>query len=264
MKQNINIVKIGGNIIDHPRRLLEFLSDFATLKGAKILVHGGGKSTTQWAQRLNIPQKMIEGRRVTDAETLKVATMVYGGLINKSVVAQLVGYGADALGLSGADGNLIQSKKRPPHPIDFGFVGDVEAINSTTLRKLLKVDFVPVICALTHDGKGQLLNTNADTLATEIAISLSSHYQVKLCYCFEKNGVLQDVNDENSRLPVLSLEKYRELKQKNRIFAGMIPKLDNAFYARENGVEEVVILRAEDLVNYEKRVESYGTRVAAR
>ncbi len=261
MKQNISIVKIGGNIIDHPRRLQEFLHDFSTLKEAKILVHGGGKSATQWAERLGIPQQMIEGRRITDAPTLEVATMVYGGLINRNIVARLVGQGVPALGLSGADGNLIGSKKRPVSPINFGYVGDVERVNSKALKKLLEDGFTPVFCALTHDGKGQLLNTNADTLATEIAIGLADLFTVKLYYCFEKNGVLKNINQEDSRLPELSLKTYYTLKKNNRIFSGMIPKLENAFYAREKGVEEVVVIRAEDLIDHKQGEENYGTSI---
>lgn len=264
MKQTINIVKIGGNIIDHPERLHAFLKDFAVLEGLKILVHGGGKLATQWAERLNIPQQMVQGRRITDAPTLEIATMVYGGLISKNIVAGLAGYGVLALGLSGADGNLISSEKRPVNPLDFGYVGDVKKVNSEALHKLLKDGFTPVFCALTHDGKGQLLNTNADTLATEIAIGLSTKYEVHLYYCFEKNGVMEDVENEYSRLPALSLRTYQKLREEHRIFAGMIPKLDNAFYARENGVQEVVVLRAEDLLHQKKGKKNYGTRIGTK
>ncbi len=261
--ETLHIIKIGGNIIDHPEKLKSFLQDFSKIQGKKILIHGGGKIATHLAEKMQIPQQMIEGRRVTDAETLKLITMVYGGLINKNIVAQLVALGNDALGLSGADANSVISTKRPINPIDYGFVGDVKRVNTENISKLLNADFVPVFCALTHDENGQILNTNADTLASEIAVAMSENYKTFLYYCFEKKGVLENVEDENSVIPIINPKNYEILKSEGKIFQGMIPKLDNAFSAIKKGVQEVIILQSEDLFSLILKKNKYGTRITA-
>jgi acetylglutamate kinase len=244
------IIKIGGNIIDDETKLSSFLQSFASVKGKKILVHGGGKLATKLAGKMGVQQQMIDGRRITDAETLKIVTMVYAGYINKNMVAQLQSHDCNAIGLTGADGNLIQAHKRPPSGvggIDYGFVGDIDAVNSALIKSLLDQEMAIVAAPITHDANGTLLNTNADTIAQEIAKAMGKHYTTSLIYSFEKNGVLLDVNDENSVIPAISPAYYAELKNKQRIFAGMIPKLDNAFAALENGVEKVIIGKAEQL-----------------
>ena len=249
MRQPVYIIKIGGNIIDDDARLEDFLKSFSALKAHKVLVHGGGKLATKLAASLHIPQQMVDGRRITDAETLKVVTMVYAGLINKNVVATLQAQGSNAIGLSGADGNLIRSDKRGTAALDYGFVGDVREVNAALLSKLLVEGYTPVIAPITHNGKGQLLNTNADTIAQETAKSLAGAFAVQLVYSFEKKGVLLDVDDEESAIPVIDPEVYERLKNEGKIFAGMIPKLDNAFAAIAAGVENVIIGQAEDLHN---------------
>ena len=241
MMDEITVVKIGGNIIDNPELLNRFLSDFAALKGPKILIHGGGKLATNLSKQLNIPVELIEGRRITSSKNLDVVTMVYAGLINKKIVAKLASKQCPSLGLSGADGNSILATKRPNKPIDYGWVGDVEAINSTFIDQLLQNNISPVFCAISHDGKGQLLNTNADTVAAEIAIALNQLGKTRLIYCFEKKGVLQDIEDENSVIPTLDEAKYQQLKANGNIHKGMIPKLDNCFYALKNQVSQVKI-----------------------
>jgi acetylglutamate kinase len=251
-KEKLYVIKIGGNIIDDEQKLLLFLKSFATifsqLHGLRvILVHGGGKLASKMAAQLGIEQQMVDGRRITDAETLRIVTMVYAGLINKNIVAQLQANGCNSLGLCGADGNVIQSHKRSHPTIDYGFVGDVDVVNTTLLKSLLQQNMAAVLAPITHDGKGQLLNTNADTIAQETAKALSSLYDVELIYSFEKNGVLLDVNDENSVIPTLTKSYYEELKDKQLIFAGMIPKLDNAFAAINSGVSKVIIGKAEEL-----------------
>lgn len=237
----VTVVKIGGNVIDDESAIGQFLKDFSKIPGLKVLVHGGGKVATQMAKQLEIPQTMIEGRRVTDAETLKVITMVYGGLVNKKIVAGLQALGVSALGVTGADADLIRSKKRAPKPIDYGFVGDVEKVNLSALENWLNQGIVPVVAPLTHDGSGQILNTNADSMATAIAVELSKMYSVTLLYSFEKSGVLLDVNDESSVIPKLNFEYYQKLREEKKIFEGMIPKLDNAFVSIRSGVSEVII-----------------------
>lgn len=249
------VIKIGGNIIDDEQKLSLFLKDFAQIEGHKILVHGGGKLATKMAAQLDIEQQMIDGRRVTDAETLKVVTMVYAGLINKKIVAQLQANNCNAIGLTGADGNLIKAHKRNHPTIDYGFVGDVDSgqLLVDNWQIFLSNKLTPIIAPITHDGKGNLLNTNADTIAQEIAKLLSTIYDVKLIYCFEKSGVLLDVNDDNSAIPLLTKQYYQELKTPfegtwaPRIFAGMLPKLDNAFAAINSGVSKVIIGKAEEL-----------------
>lgn len=254
------VIKIGGNIIDDEKKLSSFLHHFSSISEKKILVHGGGKLATQLAEQLHIPQQIIEGRRITDADSLKVVTMVYAGFINKNIVAQLQSQGCNAIGLSGADGNLIQAHKRlATNKIDYGFAGDIDAVNSKLFETFLNSDLSPVIAPITHDINGQLLNTNADTIAQEIAKSMSSDYDVILIYCFEKNGVLSDPENENSVISQITPEYYEALKKGNTVFAGMIPKLDNAFAALKNGVHKVIIGKAEDMVdllNGEK-----GTRI---
>jgi acetylglutamate kinase len=247
------VIKIGGNIIDDEKKLFSFLSTFALIEGRKILVHGGGKLATKLATQLGIEQKMIDGRRITDAETLKIVTMVYAGYINKNIVALLQSHDCNAIGLCGADGNLIQSHKRQHATIDYGFAGDVDAVNTRFLQSLLDQDISIVVAPITYNKEGLLLNTNADTIAQEIAQAMSTLYDVHLIYSFEKAGVLLDVNDENTVIPTLTKQYYEELKTPlqgigaSRIFAGMIPKLDNAFAALNRGVHRVVIGKAEEL-----------------
>ena len=241
------VIKIGGNIIDNEEKLSSFLKDFALIKERKILIHGGGKLATNIAEQLKIPQQLIDGRRITDAETLKIIIMVYAGYINKNMVALLQSNNCNAVGLSGADGNLIQAHKRVHPSIDYGFVGDIDKVNSDWLSTLLNENVTPVIGAVTHDAKGQLLNTNADTIAQEIAKSLANEYDVNLIYCFEKKGVLQNVDDDNSVIAEINSSFYKQLKEKSVILSGMIPKLDNSFAALNSGVKKVVIGKAEDL-----------------
>jgi acetylglutamate kinase len=235
----VNVIKIGGNLIDDPKALNPFLDAFAALEGFKILVHGGGKTATAMAQKMNLQVQMHEGRRITDAANLEIITMVYGGLINKNLVAQLQALQCDAIGLSGADGNIISSYKRPPNPIDYGFVGDIKTVNAAGLEELLSINKVPILCSITHNGKGQLLNTNADTIAAQVAISLAEKYDVHLRYCFEKAGVLEDIADENSVIQHIDSQKYEALKATKKIAGGMLPKLSNCFEALQNGVKEV-------------------------
>jgi acetylglutamate kinase len=243
----LNVIKIGGNIIDDERKLSSFLQSFASIQSPKILVHGGGKLATKLAEQLHIEQQLVEGRRITDAETLKVVTMVYAGFINKNIVAQLQANNCHAIGLCGADGNLIQSHKRVHASIDYGFVGDVDTINSSLLQSLLSQNLNVVVAPITHNKEGQLLNTNADTIAQEIAQAMSAFYEVHLIYSFEKSGVLLDANNDTTVISSITPTYYKELKEKQIIFAGMIPKLDNAFSALNKGVHRVVIGKAEQL-----------------
>ncbi|MGB8191349.1 MAG: acetylglutamate kinase [Chitinophagaceae bacterium] len=246
----IYIIKIGGNVIDDPVKLSWFLEYFSEIPGKKILVHGGGKLATELAEQLGVKQQMIDGRRVTDAETLKIVTMVYAGYINKSLVARLQFYGINALGLTGADANLLPAKKREHPTIDYGFVGDIESKQILVMKwmTLLNNKFTLVMAPITHDNRGQLLNTNADSVAQEIATVLGRGYEVHLIYCFEKKGVLRDVNDEDSVISRINPAYYAELKEKGLIFAGMLPKLENAFAAVNQGVKRVVIGQAEQLL----------------
>jgi len=241
------VIKIGGNIIDEEVKLNQFLASFAALDGHKLLVHGGGKLATKLAGQLGIQQQMVEGRRITDAETLKVVTMVYAGFINKNIVGKLQSHQCNAIGLSGADGNLIQAHKRINAAIDYGFVGDVDAVNSSLIKSLLDQNISVVIAPITQDMQGQLLNTNADTIAQEIAKAMSRDYEVHLIYSFEKSGVLMHTEDEGSVINEINPQYYKELKDNQIIFAGMIPKLDNAFAAIQQGVKRVVIGKAEEL-----------------
>lgn len=241
------VIKIGGNIIDDEAKLAAFLQSFAFIQVPKILVHGGGKLATKLAAQLGIEQQMIEGRRITDAETLKIVTMVYAGFINKNIVAQLQANSCNAIGLCGADGNVIQAHKRQHPTIDYGFVGDVDGVNTALLQSLLQQNMTVVLAPITHDKNGLLLNTNADTIAQEIAQEMSNLYEVHLIYSFEKRGVLLDTNNDNSVIQSINLSYYATLKNEHKIFAGMIPKLDNAFAALNKGVHRVVIGKAEQL-----------------
>ena len=240
-KKSLSLIKIGGNIIDNPTELKQFLADFSKIEGYKILVHGGGKSATKMAESIGLVPQMIDGRRITDTAMLDVAVMIYAGEINKNVVAQLQSNTTNAMGFSGADGNLIQSDKRNHSTIDYGFVGDVKKVNTQLLGTLLSNGIVPVFCAITHDGNGQLLNTNADAIASELAIALSKAFDVTLNYCFEKRGVLYDASDDSSVIENLNQELYSKLKANGAIHTGMIPKLDNCFYCLSKGVEKIKI-----------------------
>jgi len=245
----LKIIKIGGQVINEAERLHPFLEAFAKLEGQKILVHGGGRKATKLSKRLGIHTQMVNGRRVTDAQTLEVATMVYGGLVNKNLVAQLQGLGVSALGMSGADLNSIQSHKRTNAEVDFGFVGDIEQVNGEMITKLLHLDITPVFCALTHDNQGQLLNTNADSIASKLAIGLKKHVdEVELYYCFEKNGVLFDPENDFSVIPKINASQYQQYKKDEIITGGMIPKLDNAFEALNAEVSQVYICSAEAII----------------
>lgn len=249
MKNQLTIVKIGGNVIDNSENLHQFLLDFTALPGDKILVHGGGKIATELGESLGIEAKMIEGRRITDIETLRIVTMVYAGLINKNMVAQLQAKNCNAIGLSGADGNIIKAKKRPTKPIDYGYVGDLDeqAVSSLTLQSLIKAGLVPVFCAITHDGDSQLLNTNADTIASAIAVAMSALYETQLVYCFEKKGVLKDVSNDDSVVRTIKAAQFETLKADGTIAGGMVPKLHNAFEAIKKGVSAVYIGKADEL-----------------
>lgn len=239
MKEKLSIVKIGGNIIEDETSLHGFLKLFSNLEGKKILVHGGGKRATHIASKLGIESKMIDGRRITDAETLEVITMVYGGLVNKNVVAKLQALNTNAIGLTGADINSIKSDKRPVKTIDYGFVGDVKEVAHNSIDKLIQADFIPVFCAITHNGKGQLLNTNADTITSQVAVGMSSIYETSIYYCFELNGVLEDINDKNSVIRHIDLNTYIGLLEQGIIADGMLPKLENCFDALKNGVKNI-------------------------
>jgi len=241
MKEKLSIIKIGGNVIENQDELSNFLMRFSQLEGLKILVHGGGKLATQLSTQLGIESKMFQGRRITDADSLKIITMVYAGLTNKNIVAQLQANNCNAIGLSGADGNTIEAHKRPVRDIDFGFVGDIEKVNHKFIYQLLNFGLAPVFCAMTHNGHGQLLNTNADTIAAEIAIGMSSIYETTLYYCFEKKGVLMDVKDDNSVVTSINSKSYEKLLAENIIADGMLPKMTNCFHALKNNVRKVCV-----------------------
>jgi acetylglutamate kinase len=253
----VHIIKIGGNIIDDENQLSLFLDDFASISENKILVHGGGRIATEMSKQLGIEPKMVDGRRITDADTLKVVQMVYGGLINKNIVAQLQAKNCNAIGLTGADANIILATKRAVLSpsggdsggglIDYGFVGDIAKVNSEKLAALLNSGFSPVIAPLTHDGKGQILNTNADTMASAISVAMTKTAEINLIYCFEKSGVLKNVDDENSVIEKMNFSDYEKYKADGIISKGMIPKLDNAFDAIKQGVRSVVICHAKDI-----------------
>ncbi|MBO4764431.1 MAG: acetylglutamate kinase [Bacteroidales bacterium] len=243
----LSVIKIGGNVVDNPEALDAFLDDFIAMPNDKILVHGGGVMASQTLRRLGIEPRMVEGRRITDEQTLKVAVSVYAGWLNKTIVAKLQARRCNALGLSGADGDIIEADIRPKEPIDFGFVGDVRSVDIKFLDMLLEQGITPVLCAVTHDRKGTLLNTNADTIASRVARAMAAIRQVSLTFCFEKNGVLADPEDENSVIPNIDRTSFAEMKASGAVSAGMIPKLDNAFAAIDAGVKRVIIKNSANL-----------------
>lgn len=264
----IQVIKIGGNIVDNPPLLESFAKDFAALKGKKILIHGGGIMASQMQKAMGLKPKMIDGRRVTDEETLRIVTMVYAGWGNKNIVALLQAHGCNSIGLSGVDANVIKARKRQPiwidsqnSEVDFGYVGDIDptGVNAKFLISLTEQGITPVLCAINHDGKGQLLNTNADTVASSIAIALANYthcsndgrptHAIDLIYCFEKDGVLYDKDDDSSVIPQINIEDFESLKQEGVVVDGMIPKLSNSFKAIENGVSRVIIKHAKNLLN---------------
>lgn len=243
----ITIIKVGGKVVENQESLNALLDQFIKISGNKLLVHGGGKIATEIAGKLGIETKMVEGRRITDSDMLEVVTMVYGGLVNKKIVAGLQARGCNAIGLTGADLDLIKAHKRPVKDIDYGFVGDIDDVNPAELRLLINENIVPVIAPLTHDGKGQLLNTNADTIASELATELSNYFNVYLFYCFEKKGVLLNTDDETSVIYDLDLSLFNQYKNEGIISEGMIPKLENGFRAKMRGVKEVLITNPENI-----------------
>lgn len=247
MKNQLTVFKVGGKVLEKSALLNSFLKNFSSWPGAKILVHGGGAKASQLAKQLGIEPQMVNGRRITDAAMLEVALMVYGGYYNKSIVAQLQHLGVNALGLSGADANTILAERRPVGEFDFGFVGDVRKVNHQRLHWFLESELVPVFCALTHDGQGQLLNTNADTIASELAAAMSKIYDTQLVFCFEKSGVLRNAEDENSVISHLNQSAYESLREQKLVTDGMLPKLDNAFRALQEGVQQVRITHVNDL-----------------
>lgn len=259
----ISVIKIGGNVIDHKENCTQFLKLFANFPGVKVLVHGGGVMASRIGSSLGIVPNMHNGRRITDKETLDVVTMVYAGLINKNLVAELQSYGQNAIGLTGADGNAITSKKRSIKEVDFGFVGDVEKVNTVLLETLLRQDIAPVFSAITHDGQGQLLNTNADTIASEIATSLAKKHQVKLYFCFDKKGVLMDADDPSTLVPLINEDIFKKLLNDQVIHSGMIPKLENAFNALDKGVSNVWMGLPENLLLASKG-ENAGTIIGSK
>ncbi len=258
--ETVKIVKIGGKVINDAGRLKEVLQDFSSLSHKKILVHGGGTLATELGKRLGVEAQLVNGRRITDRDTLEITQMVYAGLVNPTIVATLQQFGQQTIGLTGADGNVLLSRKRPVGEIDFGFVGDVTRVNTDFLRLLLRKNMVPVFCALTHDGAGQILNTNADTIATEVAIALSAHFATELIFTFEKPGVLHDVNDEQSLIPRLTFADYQQLLRQGAVHEGMRPKLDNAFRALRHGVKLVRITDAKHLKAPEQE-QNFGTAI---
>lgn len=253
--EKLILVKVGGKIVEEADTLQQLLRDFSSIEGYKVLVHGGGRSATKVAAQLGIESQMVNGRRITDVDMLKVVTMVYGGLVNKTIVAGLQSLGVNALGLTGADMNLMRSDKRPVKEVDYGFVGDVKEVNAELLADLIARGVVPVLAPLTHDKQGHLLNTNADTIAGEAAKALASYFDVTLMFCFEKKGVLRDEADDDSVIPELNRQMFQQYVAEGIIQGGMIPKLENAFQAIDAGVKQVVITRASDI---DKQV---GTRV---
>ncbi|MDR2385296.1 MAG: acetylglutamate kinase [Tannerella sp.] len=245
----LTIVKVGGKVVENESSIKILLTNFAKIDGFKILIHGGGVLATKIAEQLGVESHLVEGRRITDIDTLRIVTMVYAGLINKNIVAILQSLNINAAGLTGADLNIIRSIKRPVKTIDYGFAGDVEEINTEALKLLLNNGFIPVISPITHDKQGNLLNTNADTIANETAKALAKHYDVTLIYCFEKNGVLLDENDENSVIPEINSSLFKEYKEKGTIRGGMIPKLENALQAVKTGVKQVIITKYSEIPN---------------
>lgn len=247
VRERLCIVKVGGKIVEEPESLKQFLNGFSKIKGYKVLVHGGGRLATDMAAKLGIDSQLVNGRRITDAEMLKVVIMVYGGLINKQIVAGLQAIGVNALGLTGADLNYMRSERRPVKDVDYGFVGDVKEVNADILADLITKGIVPVLAPLTHDKSGNLLNTNADTIAAETAKALAKYFEVTLMFCFEKKGVLLNEDVEESVIPVLTPELFKKYVAEGVISSGMIPKLENSFEALKAGVKQVVITRADQI-----------------
>lgn len=244
MKDKLTIIKVGGKIVEEEGSLQQLLTSFSAIEGYKMLVHGGGRSATKIAGQLGIESRMINGRRVTDADMLHVVTMVYGGAVNKNIVVKLQAQGINALGLTGADMNVIRSHKRPVKDVDYGFVGDVDAVDASLLSDLIRKNIVPVMAPLTHDGLGNILNTNADTIAGETAKAMAELFDVTLIYCFEKKGVLKDAEDEDSLIPHLNETEFKQYVEDGVIQGGMIPKLENSFEAIHAGVSKVIITLA--------------------
>lgn len=260
MKQTLNIVKIGGNVVDNPEALASFLSDFSRMTGPRILVHGGGKEATRLSGAIGIETKMIQGRRVTDRATLDIVTMVYAGLINKRVVSSLQALGCDAIGLTGADGDVLRATRRSPEPVDYGYVGDIspEGVNHSLISALIGQGLTPVFCAITHDGDGSLLNCNADSVASGLARGLAPYFDVNLTFCFELPGVLADINDPSSVVSKITAADRDSLVERGVISGGMIPKIDNALQSVAAGVRSVAIRQASSLLD-----PSAGTTVTA-
>lgn len=249
MKEHLTIIKVGGKIVENPESLNALLEDFAAVEGKKLLVHGGGRSATQMAARLGVETKMVDGRRITDEAMLEVVTMVYGGLVNKRIVAGLQALGVNAVGLTGADMNIVLSDKRKVSAVDYGWVGDVKRVNAEAVATLVESGCCPVVAPLTHDGCGHMLNTNADTMAGEMAKAMAAHYDVTLMFCFEKPGVLADENDDSSLIPTITPAVLDDLKRRGVVSGGMIPKLDNAIACVSAGVESVVITQADRIAD---------------
>lgn len=249
MKEHLTIIKVGGKIVENSESLNALLKDFAAVDGKKLLVHGGGRSATQMAARLGVETKMVDGRRITDEAMLEVVTMVYGGLVNKRIVVGLQALGIDAVGLTGADMNIVLSDKRKVSAVDYGWVGDVKRVNAEAVATLIESGCCPVVAPLTHDGCGHMLNTNADTMAGEMAKAMAAHYDVTLMFCFEKPGVLADENDDSSLIPTITPAVLDDLKRRGVVSGGMIPKLDNAIACVSAGVESVVITQADRIAD---------------
>lgn len=249
MKEHLTIIKVGGKIVENSESLNALLKDFAAVEGKKLLVHGGGRSATQMAARLGVETKMVDGRRITDEAMLKVVTMVYGGLVNKRIVAGLQALDVDAVGLTGADMNIVLSDKRKVSAVDYGWVGDVKRVNAEAVATLIESGCCPVVAPLTHDGCGHMLNTNADTMVGEMAKAMAAHYDVTLMFCFEKPGVLADENDDSSLIPTITPAVLDDLKRRGVVSGGMIPKLDNAIACVSAGVESVVITQADRIAD---------------
>lgn len=265
MLQELYVIKIGGYILDNEKLLSRFLSDFASLPSNKVLIHGGGKLATELSHKLGIETKMIDGRRVTDEDTIRIVTMTYAGWINKSITAKLQTHNCPALGLSGVDAQLIPAVKRPIKNIDYGWVGDVlpGKINVSFFKSILEQNMVPVIAPISCNDQGQLLNINADTIAQYIAESLSPYFATTLVYCFEKNGLLENVQDDSTVISEISLETAADMKQSGTITSGMLPKIDNAFQAIKNGVQTVMIGNALHVRQLALKLNGYGTRIKA-
>lgn len=253
--EKLTLIKVGGKIVEEPDTLQQLLRDFSSIEGHKVLVHGGGRSATKIASQLGIESQMVNGRRITDAEMLKVVTMVYGGLVNKNIVAGLQSLQVNALGLTGADMNIMRSDKRPVKDVDYGFVGDVKEVNADVLASLIQQGIVPVLTPLTHDKQGHMLNTNADTIAGEAAKALAKYFDVTLMFCFEKKGVLLNEDDDESVIPEIDRASFQKYVAEGIIQGGMIPKLENAFQAIDAGVKEVIITQASEIHKHT------GTRV---